>query len=64
MKIQRTKKTEFNKLQIGSPGSVEQFRALAAAFTKEATKSKAVATKVLESEGILTPKGNLSKHYL
>jgi len=63
MKMQSFKKRELVRQDIGSPASVSRFRELASAFTKEATRSKEAAIKVLKSEGILTAKGNLTKHY-
>ena len=49
--------------RLKSPTTAAKFRAAAKAYTQKATKSRAAAIKTLQREGILTPKGRLSKHY-
>jgi hypothetical protein len=63
MKIQRAKKTVAALNDIGSPASVDHFRVLASSFTAKASSSKKAAMSVLQREGIVTAKGNLTKHY-
>ncbi|HEX4079102.1 MAG TPA: hypothetical protein VHX61_09545 [Rhizomicrobium sp.] len=48
---------------LKSSATAARFRAAAKRYTKKATKSRAAAVKTLQREGILTPKGRLSKHY-
>lgn len=63
MKTQRTKKTVATQKDLGSPASVDRFRVLASSFTTKASSSKKAAMSVLKREGIVTAKGNLTKHY-
>ena len=63
MKTQRSKKIVAAQTDLGSPVSVDRFRALASSFTIKAGSSKQVALSVLKREGIVTAKGNLTKHY-
>jgi hypothetical protein len=50
-------------LDLSSPEAVERFREAAAEFTKEATRSKESARKVLVGAGIYTKSGKLAKNY-
>jgi hypothetical protein len=63
MKTQRAKKTVATQEDLGSPASVDRFRVLASSFTTKASSSKKAAMSVLKREGIVTAKGNLTKHY-
>jgi hypothetical protein len=63
MKIQRAKKTVATQNDLGSPAAVDRFRVLASSFTTKASSSKKAAMSVLKREGIVTVKGNLTKHY-
>ena len=63
MKIQRAKKVVETQKDIGSPASVDRFRVLASSFTARAAASKKAAMSVLQREGIVTAKGNLTKNY-
>ena len=51
------------KFDLNSPECLERFRKAAAAFTARATKSQAIARKVLVDEGIYTKSGKLTKNY-
>lgn len=48
---------------FGSPMSVDRFRTLASAFTAKASSSKKAAMSVLKRDGIITAKGNFTRHY-
>jgi len=50
-------------IDLSSPEAVERFREAAAAFTKEGTRSKEAAIKVLVESGIYTKSGKLTKNY-
>jgi hypothetical protein len=50
-------------LDLSSLEAVERFREAAADFTKEATRSKESAIKVLVESGIYTKSGKLTKNY-
>ena len=63
MKASHGKKVGRVRKDLGSPASVDRFRSLASSFTAEATASKKAAIEVLRREGIVTAKGNLTKHY-
>lgn len=63
MKTQRAKKIVSTQKDLGSPASVDRFRVLASSFTTKASSSKKAAMSVLKREGIVTAKGNLTKHY-
>ena len=63
MKIQRATKVVETQKDIGSPASVDRFRVLASSFTARAAASKKAAMSVLQREGIVTAKGNLTKNY-
>lgn len=63
MKTQRSKKIVSTQKDLGSPASVDRFRVLASSFTTKASSSKKAAMSVLKREGIVTAKGNLTKHY-
>ncbi len=63
MRAQRTKMTVATQKDFGSPASVDRFRVLAWSFTTKASSSKKAAMSVLKREGIVTAKGNLTKHY-
>jgi hypothetical protein len=51
------------RLDLNSPATAEAFEAMAKAYTKKATKSKAAAIKTLQREGILTKGGRLTRRY-
>lgn len=63
MKTQRVKKIASAQKDLGSPASVDRFRTLASSFTVKASSSKRKAMTLLKREGIVTAKGNLTKHY-
>jgi hypothetical protein len=63
MKTGRLKKIVAAQEDLGSPASVDRFRVLASSFTTKASSSKKAAISVLKREGIVTAKGNLTKHY-
>lgn len=63
MKDRRTKKIVAIQTDLGSPASVDRFRVLAASFTSRASSSREAALSVLQREGIVTAKGNLTKNY-
>jgi len=63
MKTRRLKKSVTNQKDLGSPAAVDRFRALASSFTVKASSSKNAAMTLLKREGIVTAKGNLTKHY-
>ncbi|HUY28703.1 MAG TPA: hypothetical protein VMV27_14935 [Candidatus Binataceae bacterium] len=48
---------------LSSREAVERFREAAAEFTKEGTRSKESAMKVLVDSGIYTKSGKLTKNY-
>jgi hypothetical protein len=48
---------------LSSREAVERFREAAAEFTKEATRSRESAMKVLVEAGIYTKSGKLTKNY-
>jgi len=48
---------------LSSREAVESFRQAAVEFTREGTRSKASAMKVLVESGIYTESGKLSKNY-
>jgi hypothetical protein len=48
---------------LSSRDAVKRFREAAAEFTKEGTRSKESAMKVLVESGIYTESGKLSKNY-
>ena len=63
MRDQHAKKVVTVQQELGSPASVDRFRVLASSFTTKAAASKKAAISVLMREGIVTAKGNLTKHY-
>jgi len=63
MRDQRAKKVVTVQQDLGSPASVDRFRVLASSFTAKAAASKKAAMSVLQREGIVTAKGNLTKNY-
>jgi len=63
MKIKRSESSNPMRGDLGSPASVERFRTVASSFTAKASASKKAAMTVLKREGIVTTKGNLTKHY-
>jgi hypothetical protein len=48
---------------LSSPEAVKRFRDAAAEFTKEGTRSKESAMRVLVESGIYTESGELTKNY-
>jgi len=48
---------------LSTPEAVERFREAAAEFTREGTRSKESAMKVLVESGIYTKSGKLTKNY-
>jgi len=63
MKTQRSKKSITIQKDLDSPAAVDRFRVLASSFTVKASSSKKAAMAVLKREGIVTAKGNLTRHY-
>ena len=63
MKTQRLKKSATSQKDLGSPAAVDRFRVLASSFTVKVSSSKKAAMTILKREGIVTAKGNLTKHY-
>jgi hypothetical protein len=50
-------------LDLPEPQAIEQFRKMADAYTKRATKTPETALKTLVAEGIYTKSGKLTKNY-
>ena len=63
MKTRRANKIVSAQKDLGSPASVDRFKVAASSFTAKALSSKKAAMSVLKREGIVTAKGNLTKHY-
>ncbi len=63
MRVKEKKRTAEIPADLSSREAVKRFREAAAEFTKEGTRSKESAMKVLVESGIYTESGKLSKNY-
>jgi|GEM_PF-3487837 len=63
MSVKEKKRTTKIPADLSSREAVKRFRESAAEFTKEGTRSKESAMKVLVESGIYTESGKLSKNY-
>src|SRR5208282_4144345 len=63
MSVKEKKRTTKIPVDLSSHEAVKRFREAAAEFTKEGTRSRESAMKVLVESGIYTESGKLSKNY-
>jgi hypothetical protein len=59
----KTKPVVTTAADLSSPDAVRRFREAAAEFTKEGTRSKQSAMRVLVEAGIYQESGKLTKNY-
>ena len=63
MSAKKKSATNSGSTDLTSREAVEHFRKIAADFTREGTRSKESAMKVLVESGIYTKSGKLAKNY-